>query len=597
MEKIHLHYVFLVLVKCCYGSGHIYVENDVIELHKCVTTLIRRIELGNVTDVTLINVDAQLAEALHAVPRPARFVSRTFYWPNNTVVNDVYVIRCKDYFAFAQGMDLVRRDTFWNPRAKFIITVDYIKDYLQNISDFLLHNYIYNVALIAHSEGRNILVYSFGKQYDECDRPVIKLLKPWSCCSGEIFTHEKKTTIRGCRVQFVSHDFWPFVSLFEKDAIENYLLRLIRNYGGITVELVDFGKDENFGGRLDNFTYTGMLHEIEAYHVEGAVGGYALTHNQKSNLDFIEPYMVNHYEIVIARAELLHKWHGILKQFGIGALWANFFIFCIICVTVMLMGIFKRQVRDTSRDILIVWGYFLGNISQKQKAKSGLPYRMVLLNILMYVFMISYVIQASLLSATTHPIRGDQPNDAEEVVSNYQAVVSPALHDHLLRNPVINIQNLNTACNRTVDCMMQVMVNSHQRFYTLASDIYHKSYVWKFADKNGESKIHTLREPIGTLLQTMYLRRGSSLAAPFNKLLGRVRSAGLIEWFTSRLHFSEGLKYKFHARDIRKPQSMKGLNGVFMILIYGYCISGISFMLEYLRYIFIVHQTAFGQSR
>ncbi|XP_061728383.1 uncharacterized protein LOC133533422 [Cydia pomonella] len=517
--------------------------------------MIRRIELGNITDVTLINVDAQLAEALHSLPRQARFVSRTVYWPNNTLYNDVYVIRCEDYFAFAQGLDLVKRDPFWNPRAKFIITIEYMKDYLQDISDYLLLNHIYNVALVAFSQDQNLLVYSFENRYDECNRPVIKLLKPRSRCSeihntniGKIFTHEKKTVLRGCRVQFVSHDYWPFISLCGKDAIENYLLQLIRDYG-ITVELIDYGNVENFGERLDNFTFTGMLHEIETYHVEGALGGYSLTHNQMSNLDFIEPYMVNHYEIVIARAKLLPKWPGVLKQFGIGALWAIFVIFCVSCVTVTLMGIFKRHVRDTSRDILIVWGYFMSNISQTQKAKSGLPYRIVLLNILMYVFMISYVIQASLLSATTHPIRGYQPNDAEEVVSKYQVVVSPAFHADLLRNPVINLKNVNTTCNRTVNCIMQVMVNSDQRLYTLASDIYHKSYTGKFADENGESKIHTIRDPIGTLLQTMYLRRGSSLAAPFNKLLGRVRSAGLIDWFTSRLHYSERLKHKFHKEE------------------------------------------------
>ncbi|XP_061718175.1 uncharacterized protein LOC133525803 [Cydia pomonella] len=604
MEKHHLHYVILFLIKFCHGSEPIYEENDVIELHKCVAMIIWRIKLGNITDVTLINADAQLAELLHSMPRPPRFVSRSFYWPHNIECNDVYVIRCEDYFAFAQGLDLVRRDPFWNPRAKFIITIEYMEDYLQVISEFLLDNHIYNVALVAYSQDQNMLVYTFENQYDECDRPIIKLLKPRFRCSDihnididKIFTYEKKTILRGCRVKFVSHDYWPFVSFFENYAIENYLLKLIRDYEGITVELVDFGKSEYFGGRLDNYTYTGMLHEIETYHVEGAVGGYSLNNNRMSNLDFIEPYMVNHYEIVIARAKLLWKWPAVLKQFGIGALLAIFGIFCIVCLTVTLMGIFNKQARDTSRDILIVWGYFFSNISQTQKAKSGVVYRMVLLSILVYVFVISYATQASLLSATTHPIREDQPNSAEEVISNYQVTVSPGLYAYLLRSPVINLNNVNTTCKRTVDCMMQVMVNYDQHLFTIVSDIYHKSYIWKFADENGESKIHTIREPIGTLLQTMYLRRGSSLTAPFNKLLRKVRSAGLLDRFTSRLHFSERLKYKFHARRGRQPHSLGELKGVFMILIYGYCISGISFILEYIYYLFMVYQTAFGGNK
>ncbi|XP_063388334.1 uncharacterized protein LOC134674206 [Cydia fagiglandana] len=565
--------------------------------------ILRRIELGNISDVTVINVDVELVQALHSLlPRPVRFVSRTFYWPNGTVFNDVYVIQFENIFVFTQGMDSVRRDPFWNPRAKFIIIIDNLEDYLQNVSDVLLRNHIYNVALVVYPDDRNVLIYTFGNQYDECNRPVLKMLEPRFRCSeaqdrdiDEIFKSELKSKLLGCHVKFVSHNFWPFVSLDGRDAIENYLLRLIREYEGITVELVNLGIIEQFGSRLDNFTFTGMLHEVETCHVEGAIGGYYLTYDRASNLDFIDPYIIDSQRIILPRAKLLDKWSGLFKQFGALAHWAIFASFCIICVTVTLMGIFRKQVRDTGRDILIVWGYFCSNISQ-QKAKSGIAYRMVLLNILVFVFMISYAAQASLLGATTHPIRDYQPKSPGEVVSNYQLLITPNLFNHLSRYSHFDLTNASTNCNTTLECMTKVMNGDHP-LYTIASDIHIRSYVWKFADKNGDTGIHTIREPVGTLLTTMYLRRGSPLLRPLNKLLRRIYYSGLLPWFANRLHFAERFKYKFHARR-GKPQSLKGLRGVFMILVFGYCMSAISFLLEYLLYAFMVfYGTAFRQIR
>ncbi|XP_063629306.1 uncharacterized protein LOC134800720 [Cydia splendana] len=596
MEKYHLCYIFILLVTFCDGTKQIYKQNDNTELHKCVTMILGRIELGNVTDVTVINVDVELVKALHSLlPRPVRVVSRTFYWPNGAVFNDVYVIQFEDIFIFEQGMDSVRRDPFWNPRAKFIIIIDNLEYYLQEVSGFLIHNHIYNVALVAYSDDRNVSIYSFGHQRDECDRPTIKGLELLTPCLkihnidiDRILTSDRKPELRGCRVQFVSHNYWPFVSFEGKSAIENYLLALFSQYEGITVELVNFGIIETPGERLSNFTYTGMLHEIETYHVEGAIGGYSLTFDRMSNLDFIDPYMVNRYKIVILRAELLSMWSAVLKQFGVQAAWTIFAIFCVLCVIVTFMGIYKKQVRDTSRDILIVWGYFLNNISQ-EKVKSRVAYRMLLLNILLYVFINSCAIQASLLSFTTHPIRGYQPNTVEEVISNCQFIISPTMDTHLQTNPVIDLSNVNTTCcNTTLDCLMKVMTNVDQSLFTITSDIYHESNIWKFADAYGDLKIHTLREPLGMLLKTMYLRRGSPLTAPFNKLLLRIRSAGLIDRFVSRLHYTERVKYKFNARGHRKPQTLHGLRGVFMVFIYGCCISVITFVIEYLLSIIFV---------
>ncbi|XP_063387793.1 uncharacterized protein LOC134673725 [Cydia fagiglandana] len=588
MGKYHRCCIFLLLVTFCDGTK-LYEQNDNTELHKCITMILRRIELGNASDITVINLDVELVQALHSLlPRPVRFVSRTFYWPNGTVFNDVYIIQCEDISVFTQGMDSVRRDPFWNPRAKFIIIIHNLEDYLQEVSEFLIHNHIYNVALIGYSGDQNVTIYSFGHQRDECDRPITPCLKIQNKDIDRILTSDRKPDLRGCRVKFVTHNYWPFVSFEGKPAIDNYLLTLFRQYEGITVELENFGIIVTLGERLSNFTYTGMLHEIETYQVEGAIGGYSLTFGRMSNLDFIDPYMVNRFNIVIRRSELLSMWSAVLKQFGVQTAWTIFAIFCVLCVIVTFIGIFKKQVRDTSRDILIVWGYFLNNIRQ-EKIKSRVAYRMLVLNILLYVFIISCAIQASLLGFTTHPIRGYQPNTVEEVMSNYEFIMSPAMYTHLQRNPVIDLSNVNsTCCNTTLNCLMKVMTNADQNLFTITSNIYHASNIWKFADAYGDLKIHTLREPLGTILQTMYLRRGSPLTARFNRLLLRIRSAGLIDRFVSRLHYAERVKYKFNARGHRKPQTLHGLRGVFMVFIYGCCISVITFVIEYLSSIIFV---------
>ncbi|XP_063539389.1 uncharacterized protein LOC134748527 [Cydia strobilella] len=597
MGKYRLSYVFLCLVQFCFSAVQIHEANEDTEINKCITTIIQQNEILNTTaDVTLINVNQSLSKELYSLlEHPVRFISRSFYWPNDTLFNYIYVIQCKDYFMFAQGLDLVRRDPFWNPRAKFLIVVEYIEDFLQEISDFLVYNHIYDVALVAYDENQSVVVYTFGLEHDECDRPVFKILQVLSRCSeihnvDKIYAGARKISLPGCHVKFVSHNYWPFVSFNGEQTIEQYVLELIYQYENISVELINFGNVESFGSRLDNFTYTGMLHEIETYKVEGAMGGYVLTLNRMLNLDFINPFLVDQQKVVIARANLLSKWYGVLKQLGVLTVWSIFATFGLACATVIFMKMFQKRVRDTSRDFLIVWGYFLGNISQKQKSKSGIPYRLVLLSILIYVFVLTCAIQASLLSATTQPIRDDQPNLMEEVFSNYQLIVSPTQYGYLMSSTGLNVTNALTTCKLTLECMMTVMNNPDKRLFTVASDIYHRSYVWRFSDENGELKIHKIKESFVTLLQTMYIRRGSSLAKPFNRLLLRAMSGGLIDKFVDLLHFSARLKYKFH-RKKNGPQTLKGLRVVFMVLISGYSISFISFILEYLQHRF--HNMAF----
>ncbi|XP_063387679.1 uncharacterized protein LOC134673611 [Cydia fagiglandana] len=408
MGKYRLSCVFLCLVQNCFSVVQIHEANEDTEIHKCITTIIQQIEILNTTDVTLVNVNQSLTKELHSLSEhPARFISRSFYWPNDTLFNYIYVIQCKDYFMFAQGLDLVKRDPFWNPRAKFIIVVEYIEDFLQEVSDFLVYNHIYDVALIAYDENESFVVYTFGLEHDECDRPVFKILQVLSRCSeihnvDKIYVGARKTRLRGCRVKFVSHNFWPFVSFNGEPTIEQYILELIYQYENISVELINYGNVENFGLRLDNFTFTGMLHEIETYKVEGAMGGYVLTLNRMLNLDFINPFMVDQQKVVIARAHLLNKWYGVLKQLGVLTVCSIFATFGLVSATVIYMKIFQNRVRDMSRDCLIVWGYFLGNISQNVKSKSGVTYRLVLLSVLMYIRVHFDVCNSSFIAKRYH---------------------------------------------------------------------------------------------------------------------------------------------------------------------------------------------------
>lgn len=589
-EKMEKYLVcFMFLLPFCDGELQRLVFSEKNEIDECVENIMKKSELSNSTEITLINVNDSLARILHtSLVHPARFISRTFFWPNDTVFNDVYVIYFTDYFHFVSGLDLVKRDPFWNPRAKFVIIIMDIDEALPDVSVSLIYNHIYDAAVITMDSDNNGVIYTFGIKHDECDKPVNKTLQFLARCSdvqniqNNIYVHIRKTSLRGCHVKFISHNYWPFISFNRNDAIEKYLLRLIQQFENITVELINYGQTEKFGSFLSNFTYTGMLHEIEMYHVEGAVGGYILTWNRMQNLDFLYPYMVDHYKIVIARAKQLGKWAAVLKQLDVVTIWTIFITFCICCVVVALMDIFKSRLKDRSRVVLIVWGYFLNNITYKKNTESGIPHRLILLNILLYVFILSCATQASVLSATTRPFRDYQVHTVDEVTANYQLILSPNLHAYLNSNPVVNVTNARKICKVTLDCMVKVMNNDDKLLYTISSNIYHESYIWKFANEHGDLRIYTIQESVGTLLQTMYIRRGSSLAEPFNRLLLRARSGGLIDKFFERLRFQERLKYRFYQRPGKMPQSLKGLYGVFTVLLSGYIISVPVFFFEYL---------------
>ncbi|KAH9641133.1 hypothetical protein HF086_000781 [Spodoptera exigua] len=553
-------------------------EDTVRDLTSCVKKILESIDYnkyGNYMDVTFMNINTNVIKLseLYKVRGP-RFISRRFHWNPDNISNMVYVITSQDYNELERGFCKVTSDLYWNPTATFIIVMDSNKITDLHYLTKLLHRYniFHRVSVLLRSHNDyTINRYNFstpGLCYH------LGHLMFWAKCSDFIANKTSpilsRGSIRNCRFTFVTRNMWPFTNFDSKtEGIEQNFITLFKKQFGVKIRLQEFNKVNRFGSAMDNLTII-MKEKVVKDEVEGAVGGYSIDELYFGNISFTYPIMIDHMYYILAHASFVDQWYAVLSQ-STSTYIILFLIFVTFCVSATFLSIFQSR-SDVSLNVLIVFGYFL-NRTAIRRTPTGWPQAIIFSTLLFTALIIPYAIQANLFSVTTQPVRGYEPKEPEELTD-----YAPVLYSEWQRR--IDFQNY-TDCGTRLECLFTVRDSPTKTLYTIMSFLHYWFYLPQLTDGHCNVATYALREPYLTVFSTIYLRRGSVLMRPMNMFIMRAGATGIMEKHFADICYRDRLKCRVNRRESPyNPLSTTDFFYVFMLLIFGYCLSTLVFIFE-----------------
>lgn len=560
-----------------------YSRNN--EVADCIERIVETTE--SIVDLTVVNFK-EINELTFLRRKEMTFISRSFLWVDNLWPNRFYVCKCDNYKELQRGIHQLRNDFFWNPRGKFIMIIENTKGHIPMISSILIKHNIFNVIVVTWNRS-GYEIYAFNPELDPCGKPAITTLELINQCSkikktDKLFRYKIPSKFRGCKFKVVSHNFWPFSSFNNTlgPGISLHRLEMWAESEGIYIELIKNEIDEDFGTVLDNFTFTGMIGLVEAGKVNAAVGGFSIFYPRARALDFSYPYSLDYNRAIVARAPFMSHWRAVLRQFSFYVTIVIYLFIAYFCFAVAHHSIFEKKKRDIIRDLLIVFGYICSNISvdrRKMKTKSAL--RLIVCCLLIFVFFISFLIQAYLLSVTTHPLREHQIKHLNEALSKCKPVKSSMwLSTYRSKDP--------PDCLSVMGCFKQLLERRNEKLYTLVSDTSYKTAAWNFLDAEGEPEVVKTVEPLLQLLRTMFFERGSPLLFNYNKLSQRSRHSGLSAKISRDFFHRIRLKQAKQRRKVEPPEFLHQFKDVFLVLLVGYSLATITVIYECKSYFYAV---------
>ncbi|XP_059047415.1 uncharacterized protein LOC131842865 [Achroia grisella] len=577
--------VYSILYLLLYKSEAIIqlaIENKQTFLDTCVIKVLNEIEsTKDFKDVTLINASNELGKALNDLQK-YRFLIRSFLWEKQKAPNEVYLIISEHYYALYDEIDELKQDSYWNPRAIFIIIINDVIELLQEISSLLLYNHMYNVIIVTRLNKTidDYSIFGFSPEIDDCNIPKVKVLQFISNCSSlnkiSALIFKGGAVINNCKVKLYARLYEPFYYFPQPSGIrgiEEYILKLWSQTQNITIDFVNTGSGPETVYLLSNYTDSNIVIYNDTNDAIGIFGGFSLNIKRRTILEYSYPYMIDHEIIITARTPDLEKWEAIMNDLSLSIAILLSCLFLIFCILSSYLLIFVKKRRDIVRDILIVYGYFLTNISVK-RCNPNFVARIVFLSLLIFVFLMSNIVQAFLLSASTRPIAGHQVNDLEIIYKTFKPILLRAWKwkfSHKL--------NDTEYCDEITTCIEKV-INSNELAFTLVSDTYYNILYYDVIDNLGQVQLYRVREPEKFVYRVIYFSRGSTAISSMNRHVRLITESGLLSHHIQLMEYLARVKSKVKSHAGYDPTDLSEIKEPFIVLIIGYFLSIIVFVYE-----------------
>lgn len=566
-------YIFsYIILNVPIGSSNILLKTaDDIKNHftnsECAVKILKYLTEDGPKTLTVKDIDNDMGAELLRV-EGITIVSKL------DVKIDIYVVMSEEFEDFKKKIINLANNSYWQPRSYFIISIEKLFN-KENLTEFLKSHNIFYVSIILKSL-ENFEIYSFNAELDNCNRP--KNLKLMMNCflfnKSRIFVKYKPKKFNNCHVKFACHDYLPYSGIHRKIneiGFEEYILKLIQEKESIKIDMIQFNTTQIFG-QYQNGSFNGLLGMVQNREVEGVVGGFYLKLTHAKTFDHMYPYLLDNIIMVVPLATPLSTWEAVLTSVSFTTGFLIILFFAIFFFAAISLNIFRNDRKDLTRDFLMVYGYFFNNIIHT-RFKSILSHRLIILNMLLFVFFMCIAIQSSVLSVTTKPINTYQIKDINLIKQSYYPVTIKA---------VVNNDYCGAICDSVLDCITKVYNSRYKnkKYYTLVSAIAVSNEKWRLGFNEKDFGIYVLDENFYLMLQTIYLYRGSTITPVLEKYYRHIFHGGVLR------HYKKIIDHKLMLKDFygkplkRKAGTLKNLKGAFVLLLCGYCMSIIAFIFE-----------------
>ncbi|XP_026742463.1 uncharacterized protein LOC113504405 [Trichoplusia ni] len=544
---------------------------------------------GTVT--TFINPDLgidPLIERLNSEEYCQSVILKSFQDRSGFILTNVYVITAYEYEDMVSGLLYLKRDKFWNPRAKFIITIKRLKDEeVELVFRNLLKHRIYSVVVIRNMISDATIYTYYPFQNNKCGNIFNEAVILGTCEDRsnitDYFPTNDITLLKNCVIRIVASDDVPnFISpssnftVYGKyvSGLDQYLLETIADKEGFKTHYDIFDVEEVEGIVLPNLTSTGLLMYLDHGIADIAAGGFVLMENRYQLFDFIWGFnYASYYLYTPAIGD--QKWKQAFKEFGVETwvlIFASFLLVMFVCI------ILKNLLIDDTFSSLNLWGYFFGN------ANSGLSinktFRIIILCWAWFAFFISNLYNTALCSliAVHVHVKPHMANIDVLKSLSYKPCISDNTRMYFMfaYNQTLPEGEYIHDCTYTDGSLAYSA--STKNYYSIEMEYSYKLKEYEYLDIYGKPKLDGSVFTDSQII-VMYLVRGFPFIEKFQDYALRLFESGLT---TNHLKFINLRSFNVMQRH-PKPFEQINLNDLkvhFWILIVGQILSFICFLFE-----------------
>ncbi|PZC82782.1 hypothetical protein B5X24_HaOG200854 [Helicoverpa armigera] len=558
----------------------------------CINSILTKcFPCGSLT--TFVNPNAnmdQLIKTTNAENICHSIIVRSFDDCDWYIWTNVYVITAPDLLAFWFGMLDLSRDLFWNPRAKFIIQVDYLGANGEGIEDvfkIVIKHRMYNVVLLQNLKDDAVIYTYHPFENNSCGKRFDKIITLGKCENEDdivdYFPNKIPSEMKNCTFNVVATDDVPnFISkssnytVYGKyvSGLEQFVLDTIAEREGSFVEYEVITGDATFGVVLPNRTTTGLLNYIDRNKADIAAGGFILMQNRVELFDYIWGFNYAAFYLYTPAAGN-QVWRRVYREFGLRT-WTLTGAALVLMIVVGL--VIKRLINDKSFSVLYIWGYFFGNSNGGFSTHK--KFKLLMLMWSFFAFCISSFYNTALVGLVSVHVQ-EQPHSLN--VGNLKTLsYEPCISDNsrlffqYAYNQTLPVGKDIHNCTNT-DSSLE-LVASTKKYYAVEMEYSYKLKEYQYMDKQGKPKLESWLFS-NTNVIVVYLVRGFPFIEKFQDYAHRLYESGLT------LNHFKLISLRSYSVLQRHPKpfsvtKLLDLKMHFGILVAGWVLSFICFLLE-----------------
>lgn len=520
-----------------------------------------------------------------------------------------------NFVIFAKNLEIAKntfkylaQTPFWQPDGNYIIMVmnpiRQIK-FNETILNFMLYLWKYNViktVLIITEDAMKVSYKIFTWlpfENGRCGHNQNEISLLGFCNDSKIisttstFDNRVPNDLNNCQVRVVAH-IWPVHVLpLSKnseftDGVEIALINAIAHQARMKIEYKLFTKEEAWGVVYPNRTSTGMLGVLGHGEADIAIGGYWPSRSRSSMYDMSIQYFYDEIKFIIHTAKSAQRWKSLTTIFGIDTWILLLASYVIITLLMQFLIIHTRRISMTNKELSITAMNLFGPIFMT-------PVNFVLERFNLRLFFILWVFsnfflnasyQTSLTSVLATPSFEHQVSTLDEMIDNrfnfiFNMPTLGLLETWDDKNFEVMLKH-HVKCTPTLDCLLTVFQNLN--YSTLLPHSYYKYESWRFKDKHGNSEMYVFDDTLMNYITVMYMTKGYPLKERINDLIARTTESGLVKHWLQMVYLKQKLITSLMVEDNKEPEplSLEHLYGIFMLLVMGWSVAMLSFIVEVL---------------
>ncbi|XP_045485244.1 uncharacterized protein LOC110995643 [Pieris rapae] len=457
--------------------------------------------------------------------------------------------------------------------AKFLIVTTSEVQYpeLKKIFRKLLKYHIFNVTVLTQINKAQGSWTFYPLKDGNCLSNYDKLEYLGSCVNNDIFPVAKD--LRNCTVLVTGNkivDKKSYINYIQY--LEEYLIRVSAKAIGVKIKYSYEDYDTNDGEVLNNYTSIGMLNYLQKRKADIVFGGFFLTERRAWVYDFISGYKYTSIKQIIPNWGQ-KRWKTLYRTFRTKIWYLIACAFISITLITMAISYYCLHIKNISRIPLHLFDYFFGHSDRNLFKVKKL--RIILISWVFFTFFIASFYNSEIVSLLTKPRYEPQSYSNEELKQNgYKTCISDSFRTY--NKIVYNITEPDAQvpeCKNTEDVLNTI--TTRENYYTVADYSQFQKNLCHYNARFDETDM------LNNIMYALYTNKGFFLKEKFKRIVSAIFESGIIQDSHIYSLISKGCaKQTHHSEQTYKVLSLHDLQLTFYILLTGYLISLVVFLIE-----------------